>query len=189
MKICAICHQDCSDTPRFKTDLGEYVHQTCYEEQVTLGNELSDVSVQSKDTDKLGWDCFNYCLPCNRPWELEKLELRKRRIRDSNDHWISLHIYYCRKCGTETRAPDDGLGKLNSCLITLFAILLGYEIHSYGSTALSILSLLLLLFSLGMVFKTFIYEPKLNNRLKILYTEWVRQYGVDPKNWPNTYEK
>ena len=210
MKICAICHQDCSDTPRFKTDLGEYVHQSCYEEQSTLGNELSDVPVQSNDTDKLGWDWFHYCLHCNRPWEFEKLEVRQRWVREAVNphdhtgttryHKVLKDFYHCKKCGTEARSGDHGMGKLADflfplllftlgCQIFLFSHFLGYDLRSEDDLTRNSWSFVLVLFSIIWATQRFVIAPKFNKQLMEIHAEWVRQYGIDPKNWPNTYEK
>lgn len=62
VKICNICHQDCSNAPRYKTDLGQYVHQSCYEEEQALANERPEVSDQLNDANELSWDYYVYLL-------------------------------------------------------------------------------------------------------------------------------
>ena len=207
MKTCNICHQDCFESPRFKTDLGEYVHQSCYEEQATLGNELSDVPVQSKDTDKLGWDWFHYCLPCNRPWEFEKLEVRQRWVRErvysqsqegtKRYRKVLKDFYHCKQCGTEARSGDHGMGKLADflfplllftlgCQIFLFSHFLGYDLRSEDNLTRNSWSFVLVLFSIIWATQRFVIAPKFNKQLMEIHAEWVRQYGIDPKNWPNS---
>ena len=209
VKICKICHQDCSNAPRYRTDLGEYVHQSCYEEDPALANERSEGSDELNDTDELSWDWFHYCLPCNRPWELEKFEVRQRWVREvieGTDHHLHegptryrkvlREFYHCKKCGTEARSGNNGMGKLGFSLIALllftlgcqifhFSYFLGFDLSYMDNLTRNSLSFVLVLLSILIAATHLIINPRSQKRLQKIHTEWARQYGIDPKNWPN----
>jgi len=211
VKICKICHQNCSNAPRYRTDLGEYVHQSCYEEDPALENERSEGSDELNDTDELSWNRFRYCLPCNRPWEDEKLEVRQRWVytrstfgrRDRSvrsDGKVLRDFYHCKKCGTQASSLKSSDDKLGFSLIALllftggcqnfyFSYFLGFDLTWMDNLARNSLSFVLVLLSIVIAAFNLIIHPRFDKKLSQIHAEWIRKYGIDPKNWPNTYEK
>ena len=71
------------------------------------------------------------------------------------------------------------------CQIHLFSYILGYDLLSVDGLTRNSCSFVLVLFSIVMATDALIIQPRFQKRLQKIHTEWVRQYGVDPENWPN----
>ena len=187
VKICIICHQDCSNAPRYRTDLGEYVHQFCYEEESALVNEKSEGSDHLNVTDKLSWKHYVYCLNCERPWQEQYCDAREERKSGSDGSSYLITRYYCKNCGSVARQTAFELyawPPLAQYLMALFSILVLPVLYLLGIDS-GILPFFCVPWALIMAFQGF-SGSKLRKSCIQIHTEWVRKYGIDPKNWRNT---